>query len=179
MGSKFSMEQMITQLSAVSRITSSSYSFQPAILCSIKISLIGLACNPFDANLTNSSCVAAIPVPRPPKIYAGRIIAGSPITLMTSKDSSSVCAIPLAGTLSPISIIASLNLPRSSAVEIDSALAPMSSGVPGTPTNPRSNKAIAKFKPVCPPSVAKTASGFSRSMILAITSQVSGSTYVR
>jgi hypothetical protein len=35
-GSKFSIEQMITTLSAVSRITSSSYSFQPSTLCSIR-----------------------------------------------------------------------------------------------------------------------------------------------
>ena len=42
-GSTFSIEQMITQLSARSRITSSSYSFQPAMLFSIRISLIGLA----------------------------------------------------------------------------------------------------------------------------------------
>jgi hypothetical protein len=34
--SKFSIEQMITTLSAVSRITSSSYSFQPSTLCSIR-----------------------------------------------------------------------------------------------------------------------------------------------
>src|SRR6186997_865405 len=41
-GSRFSIEQMITQLSARSRITSSSYSFQPAIDRSIRISPIGL-----------------------------------------------------------------------------------------------------------------------------------------
>ncbi len=37
-GSKFSIEQMTTQLSPRSRITSSSYSFQPAIDRSIRIS---------------------------------------------------------------------------------------------------------------------------------------------
>ena len=45
-GSTFSIEQMITQLSARSRITSSSYSFHPTIDSSIRISLIGLASSP-------------------------------------------------------------------------------------------------------------------------------------
>ena len=46
MGSKFSIEQTITQLSARSRMTSSSYSFQPAIDRSIRISEMGLALSP-------------------------------------------------------------------------------------------------------------------------------------
>ena len=46
MGSKFSMEQMMTTLSLRSRITSSSYSFQPAIDSSIRISVIMLASRP-------------------------------------------------------------------------------------------------------------------------------------
>jgi hypothetical protein len=56
-GSTFSMPQMITQLSAWSRITSSSYSFQPYTDSSIRISLIGLAVRPFDAMRSNSSGV--------------------------------------------------------------------------------------------------------------------------
>ncbi|CAB4582116.1 unannotated protein [freshwater metagenome] len=67
-GSTFSIEQMITQLSARSRMTSSSYSFQPAMLFSIRISLIGLAARPFAATDSNSSGVAAMPVPRPPRM---------------------------------------------------------------------------------------------------------------
>ena len=47
-GSTFSIEQMITQLSARSRITSSSNSFQPAIDSSTRISPIGLAAMPAD-----------------------------------------------------------------------------------------------------------------------------------
>src|SRR5919202_1514044 len=41
-GSKFSMEQTITTLSARSRMTSSSYSFQPRIDSSIRTSVVGL-----------------------------------------------------------------------------------------------------------------------------------------
>ncbi len=67
-GSKFSIEQMMTQLSLWSRITSSSYSFHPAIDSSIRISLIGLAASPLAASRSNSSAVLAIPVPRPPRM---------------------------------------------------------------------------------------------------------------
>ena len=87
-GSKFSIEQMITQLSARSRITSSSYSFQPAMLFSMRISLIGLAAKPLAARISNCSGVEAIPVPRPPRMYAGRMMAGNPIVSMTFMASS-------------------------------------------------------------------------------------------
>ena len=75
--------------------------------------------------------------------------------------------------------IASLNRSRSSAVAIASALAPIISGVPGTPIRPCPYRAIATLSPVWPPSVGSTASGRSRSMIRATTSGVSGSMYVR
>ena len=50
-GSKFSMEQTTTQLSAASRITSSSNSFQPAIDFSTRIWPTGLAARPFRRQL--------------------------------------------------------------------------------------------------------------------------------
>ena len=177
--SMFSIEQMITQLSALSRMTSNSYSFQPLIDVSIKTSPMGLAAKPAVTIWVNSSVVLAIPVPRPPKMYAGRMMTGNAISASTSCASANVWAIPLCGTLSPISIIARLNFSRSSAVEIASALAPINSGVPGTPAKPRSNNAIAKLSAVWPPKVGNTASGRSRSMIAASTSTVSGSMYVR
>ena len=68
MGSRFSMEQMTTQLSAWSRMTSSSYSFHPAIEVSIRISEMGLASRPVAAAAANSSGVEAMPVPRPPRM---------------------------------------------------------------------------------------------------------------
>ncbi len=67
-GSKFSMEQMTTQLSALSRITSSSNSFWPAIDCSTSTSLTGEASRPSAARRTSSSRVVAMPVPAPPKM---------------------------------------------------------------------------------------------------------------
>ena len=54
-GSKFSIEQTTTQLSALSRITSSSYSFQPAIERSTRISDTGLASSPSAARAAKVS----------------------------------------------------------------------------------------------------------------------------
>ena len=68
MGSTFSIEQMTTQLSARSRMTSSSNSFHPAMDCSMRISEMGLDSRPCLAALANSSGVAAMPVPRPPRM---------------------------------------------------------------------------------------------------------------
>ena len=68
MASKFSMEQITTQLSALSRMTSSSNSFQPAMERSMRISPMGLAARPSAATAASSSVVAAIPVPRPPRM---------------------------------------------------------------------------------------------------------------
>ncbi len=68
MGSTFSMEQTITQLSALSRMTSSSNSFHPAMELSIRISLMGLASRPKRAMASNCSAVAAMPVPLPPRM---------------------------------------------------------------------------------------------------------------
>ena len=67
-GSRFSMVQTTTQLSARSRITSSSYSFQPAMDCSMRISLIGLAARPAAAIWRPCSGVWAMPVPVPPRM---------------------------------------------------------------------------------------------------------------
>ena len=103
------------------------------------------------------------------------MITGRPISAITTRASSMSWATPERGTSSPISIIASLNCSRSSAVAIASALAPIISGVPGTPIRPRSYSSIATLRPVWPPSVGSTASGRSRSMIDASTSHVSGS----
>ena len=67
-GSRFSMEQTITQLSARSRMTSSSYSFHPAIERSMRISVMGLASSPLAARRSKSSGVEAMPVPLPPRM---------------------------------------------------------------------------------------------------------------
>ncbi len=107
------------------------------------------------------------------------MITGRATSSRTARACSTVWAMPDAGTSSPMPTIASLNCWRSSAVAIASALAPISSGPADPPMTPRSCSAIATLRAVCPPSVGSTASGRSRSMILASTSGVSGSMYVR
>ncbi len=54
-GSMFSIEQMTTKLSATSRITSSSNSFQPMTDSSTRISCTGLRSRPRPASSRNSS----------------------------------------------------------------------------------------------------------------------------
>ena len=76
MGSRFSMEHTTTALSAPSRMTSSSYSFQPAIDCSRRISPTGLAARPVAATTSSSAGSAAKPVPPPPRMNDGRQISG-------------------------------------------------------------------------------------------------------
>jgi hypothetical protein len=90
MGSKFSMVHTTTQLSDRSRMTSSSYSFQPAIDRSMRISEMGLAARPVAAMPASCSSSAASPVPAPPRMYDGRTIRGKPIRAATSMASSRV-----------------------------------------------------------------------------------------
>ena len=132
-GSRFSIEQTTTQLSARSRITSSSNSFHPTIERSMRISLIGLAASPLAAMARNSSIVPAMPVPWPPRMNAGRTITGSPTLSTTHIASSSEWAVPGRRHLRPISCMADLNCCRSSAVRMASALAPISLGRAGMP----------------------------------------------
>ena len=70
---------------------------------------------------------------------------GRPISSMTSWASSSVWAMADDGTSRPMPTMASLNRSRSSAVAMASALAPIISGVPGTPMMPASNSSMARF----------------------------------
>ena len=54
-GSTFSMAQMMMQLSALSRTTSISYSFQPSTLSSISTSVVGEASRPPETISSNSA----------------------------------------------------------------------------------------------------------------------------
>ena len=75
-GSKFSIEQMMTTLSFLSRITSSSYSFQPSTHSSTSTSPRGLCCRPQFTLASNSSAFYAMPPPEPPIVNDGRRITG-------------------------------------------------------------------------------------------------------
>ncbi len=76
MGSRFSIEQMMMQLSALSRTTSISNSFQPITDSSISSSLVGDASRPRSQIAMNSSRLYAMPPPEPPSVNDGRITTG-------------------------------------------------------------------------------------------------------
>jgi hypothetical protein len=80
MGSKFSMEQMITTLSARSRMTSSSYSFHPISDCSTSTSCTGEMSKPLAMMAAYSSALNAVPPPDPPRVKLGRMMAGRPFS---------------------------------------------------------------------------------------------------
>ena len=75
-GSKCSMEQTMTTLSALSLMTSSSYSFHPRIDSSISTSVTGLAARPVPAICRSSSGSWANPEPTPPMVKEGRTTTG-------------------------------------------------------------------------------------------------------
>ena len=119
-GSRFSIEQMITTLSAWSRITSSSNSPQPSTDSSISTWPIGEAAIPRAQISAYSSGVRAIPPPRPPSVKAGRMIAGRPIRSCAASASGTVVAIAEPGTRSLALAIVSRKRSRSSARSIAS-----------------------------------------------------------
>ena len=75
-GSRFSIEQTITTLSARSRTTSSSNSSQPRSDSSTSTWWIGDSARPRSTWRRSSSAVAAKPPPWPPSVKAGRTTAG-------------------------------------------------------------------------------------------------------
>ena len=174
-GSTFSIEQMMMQLSARSRTTSISYSFQPKTLSSISTSVAGDASRPDSTMARNSSRLYATPPPVPPIVKDGRIMVGRPTFSSPSRASSIVWAIAERGLSSPMRSIASRNSKRSSAMLMASRSAPISC-TPYFSSVPSPAKAIAVLSAVCPPIVGKMASGFSFSIMRATTSGVMGST---
>jgi len=110
-------------------------------------------------------------------VKLGRRIAGNPMSSMQARASATDDTITERGQDRPIRSIACLNSWRSSAISIEWTLAP-SSSVPCFSNRPALWAAIARLRPVCPPSVGSTALGFSRASTLSSTSTVSGSTYV-
>jgi hypothetical protein len=79
MGSKFSIEQMMTTLSARSRITSSSNSFQPITDSSTRTWPAGLCWRPHLIDASSSSGLWAMEPPVPPRVNEGRMMMGKPM----------------------------------------------------------------------------------------------------
>ena len=75
-GSRFSIEQMTTTLSLRSRMSSSSYSFQPRIDSSSSTSVVGLASSPPPAMRCSCASSWAMPEPLPPIVNDGRTTTG-------------------------------------------------------------------------------------------------------
>ncbi len=152
-GSTFSIEHTTTTLSCRSRMSSSSYSFQPSTLSSISTSVTGLSSSPSEAMRSSSSAVCAIPEPSPPIVNDGRMTTGRPSSATTSRTSSIEWHTALRGTPPPTEAAMSLNFCRSSPRWIASTSAPISS-TPYFSRTPRSYRSTAQFSAVCPPSVA-------------------------
>ena len=119
-GSTFSIEQMITTLSLRSRITSSSNSPQPSTDSSTSTWLIGLAARPSETTWRSSVSVSPTPPPWPPRVKAGRTIAGS-VILPSASAASTSPRLPTVidqGMRRPASFIVRRNSSRSSARRI-------------------------------------------------------------
>ena len=140
-GSKFSIEQIMMQLSFLSRTTSISYSFQPNNDSSSNTSLVGERSNPCSIISLNSSRLYAIPPPLPPMVKDGRITVGKPKLGCCCIASSKLCAMAERADFNPISSIALRNNSRSSAISMASFFAPIISTeyFSSTPSRSKSN----------------------------------------
>ncbi len=176
-GSRFSIEHTITTLSAVSRITSSSYSFQPMIDSSSRTSVVGLAARPEPAIRRRSFSSYAMPEPVPPIVNDGRTTIGQPRSAAAAKQSSREWQITERATSPPSDSTIFLNDSRFSPRSIASMLAPISS-TPYFSSTPALSSAIAALSAVWPPSVASSASGRSLAITFSTYSAVIGSMYV-
>ena len=173
-GSRFSMVQTITTLSAQSRITSSSNSFQPSRLRSMSTCEVGDSSRPRRTMVSYSSRLYATPPPDPPSVNDGRMIAGYPVDSSSACASSQLCANPPLATDKPMRAMAAANSCRSSATRIARAFAPISC-TPYLSSTPVSCSASATFSAVCPPIVGSSASGRSAAMTFSTYSAVTGS----
>src|SRR5437870_1999725 len=177
-GSRFSMLQTVMHVSAPSRMTSYSISFQPHSDRSIRTWWMGDAARPRAATSSRLTAVVTKPPPVPPSVYAGRMTSGSPACDAKSLTSSIDSHTRETGTGSPMSSSICLNAWRSSALRIVSIVAP-SSRTWWRSSTPALARSVARLSPVCPPSVGSRASGCSRAMIRSTDSTVNGSRYTR
>ena len=173
-GSRFSILHTVIQFPLLSRITSYSISFQPAIQRSTRHCPTRERRSPFE-QMSRSSCSScAIPPPLPPNVYAGRITTGYPIVFVKATASSTFSTTSLAAIGSPIFSIVFLNSRRSSAFLIVREVVPIRRTFCSF-KNPHSSSSIAIFNAACPPKVGSTLSGFSFLIRFSTTSTVSGS----
>ncbi len=192
-GSTFSIEHTMMQLSALSRTTSISYSFQPSRLSSMRICPTGEASMPERAICSNSSRLYATPPPVPPSVKAGRMIAGRPTVsrarIASANAGRRVVAHDMTGLVADRRRGGDDRTwtfegrcgpsPRGTACGPRPCRWPRlwrrSSRRRTFPVRPRRSSASAVLSAVWPPMVGSSASGRSFSMILATISGVMGS----
>ena len=146
-GSRFSMEQTTTNVSATSRITSSSNSFHPRTDSSTRTSWTGESERPRLTIASKSSTLKAIPPPVPPRVNEGRMTTGKPKGRAIACASSRPWARPDRRTATPASSIAFLKRRRSSPSFTDRTDAP-SVSMPCFARTPASSSATARFSAV-------------------------------
>ena len=128
MGSRFSMEQTMTEVPRLSHITSISYSFQPSRDSSMSTSWLRLISKPRSTMVLNSSSEWAMPPPEPPSVKPGRTMRGHlPMAFAMTSASFMLWADSELALRMPMLSIVALKRRRSSARLMASALAPMSS----------------------------------------------------
>ena len=174
-GSRFSIEQMMMQLSLRSRTTSISNSFQPITDSSTSTSLVGEASRPrvddvleFLAVVGDAAAAAAQRERRPDDRREADLRLNGPGLLERMRGARR------AAVARPMSFIACLKSSRSSAMSMASREAAMSS-TPCCSSTPSRTRSSAQLSAVCPPIVGSSASGFSFSMIAATVRQLIGS----
>ena len=175
-GSKFSIEQMMTTLSSTSRITSISYSFQPMIDSSISTSVTGDESSPRRTSSSNSLAVVGDGRAAAAHREAGPHDARQADLLAAPRGPRpALCTVSPRQTSRPIFSIACFELLAVSRPCRSRRRWRRSSRRRTSPARRARARSIARFRPVCPPSVGSSASGRSASMTLATISQVSGS----
>ena len=156
-GSMFSMAQMMTTLSFLSRSSSSSYSFQPIKALSIMTSWIGDASSPRLSISSKSSGLWIIPAPAPPSVKEALMTKGKPNSCAISFPFRKEVAAAWGGMPTPIFFIKSRNLSRFSVMWMASISTPTTS-ISKSAQTPFSPASIQRFRAVCPPIVGSTAS---------------------
>ncbi len=170
-GSTFSMLHTVMQLSAQSRTTSYSISFQPVRSSSTRT--CGDSTNATLQSSFSSFSFTARPLPFPPSANAPRTITGKPIVFPAITPSATDSHAMLRGTSILIDRSSALNIALSSVFHMLSTLVP-STSMPCFCSTPRRSSSTPQFKAVCPPKLSAIASGFSRSIIRSTNAGVTG-----
>ena len=174
-GSKFSMEQMMTTLSLASRSSSSSNSFHPISALSIITSWIGEMCSARVSNSSNFAGSCTTDAPAPPSVNDDRMHSGKPNFCAASLPSRKLFAVACGAIGTPISPISWRKRSRFSVMSIASMLTPIIF-TPYSSQMPISSQVMARFNAVWPPIVGSTAS---MSCSLSTSSMEAGSSGLR